>query len=93
MDRRGGAQARIDFRPTADQKRLFEQAAAVQGRSLTDFLISSAEESAHRTLDEHERIVLDDKARVSFLIALTEPPMPNAKLLALAKRYNRDVKQ
>jgi len=83
--------ARIDFRPTADQKQLFEQAAALQGRTLTDFLVASAEESARATLREYEVIELQGKAREDFIAALISPPAPNAKLQKLAERYAQEV--
>lgn len=85
------ASARIEFRPTPDQKQLFEQAAALQGRSLTDFLVASAEESARKTLREYEMIELNGQARVDFISALVNPPAPNVKLRKLAEKYAEEV--
>jgi len=85
------APARIEFRPTTDQKQLFERAAALQGRTLTEFLIASAEESANQTLRDYEALEIRGEAREKFLSALIHPPAPNAKLRALAKRYAKNV--
>jgi GNAT superfamily N-acetyltransferase len=49
--------ARLEARVADDQKALFQRAADLAGRSLTDFVVSSAQEIATRTV--HEREVLD----------------------------------
>lgn len=85
------ADARIEFRGTADQKQRFERAAALQGRTLSDFLVASAEESATRVLREFEVAELGDKARTAFLDALVHAPSPNAKLRKLAEQYESEV--
>jgi uncharacterized protein (DUF1778 family) len=87
--RRGDA--RIEFRPTADQKRRFEQAAALQGRSLSEFLLHCAEEAATRVLQEFESAALGDIARVAFLEALVNVPPPNAKLRRAAEHFESEV--
>ena len=83
--------SRVEFRPTAQQKSLFERAATLEGRSLTGFLIASAEERAHRIIEEHDRIALSEEARAKFIMALLQPPGPNEKLTSLLKRYAREV--
>jgi uncharacterized protein (DUF1778 family) len=85
------ADARIEFRPTADQKRRFEQAAALQGRSLSEFLLNCAEETATRILREFEIAELGDQARAAFLDALVNVPPPNAKLRRAAEHYESEV--
>ena len=42
---------RLETRVTADQKRLIEHAAALQGRSLTDFVLTSLQDAARRAID------------------------------------------
>lgn len=81
----------MGFRPTADQKNRFEVAAALQGLSLVDFLIASAEESATKILRESTMIQLNGQARTDFISALSNPPEPNKKLRELAERYSRNV--
>ncbi len=44
---------RFDVRTTPEQKRLLKRAADLQGRSLTDFVLVSAQEAARRTIAEH----------------------------------------
>ena len=42
---------RLEARITAEQKRLFKEAAAVRGVSLTDFVVNCVHEAAVRTLE------------------------------------------
>ncbi|HYW47569.1 MAG TPA: DUF1778 domain-containing protein [Bryobacteraceae bacterium] len=46
--------ARLEARLTDEQKALFQHAADLTGRSLTEFVVSSAQEAAARTVREHE---------------------------------------
>ena len=65
---------RVVARVNAEQKRLFQRAAGLQGRTLSDFLITSAQEAAQRTIREEEVMVLgarDSEAFVKALLALT----------------------
>ncbi|MBV8371307.1 MAG: DUF1778 domain-containing protein [Candidatus Eremiobacteraeota bacterium] len=83
---------RAQFRPTAEQKELLIRAATLTGQTLSEFMRTAVEERAKRVIAEHERIVLNDRARETFLTALAKPPRPNDRLVALAKRYAREVK-
>ena len=44
-----------------------------------------------RIIDDHERPVLNERARNMFLKALANPPPPNDGLLALADQYAREA--
>ncbi|HEY0394807.1 MAG TPA: DUF1778 domain-containing protein [Candidatus Elarobacter sp.] len=87
-----GLRDRAQFRPSAEQKELFVRAAALTGQSLSEFMRTAVEERAKRVIEEHERIVLTERGRKTFLDALTNPPRPNDRLAALAERYAREVK-
>ncbi len=82
---------RIDFRPKPDQKKLFERAAALEGQTLTEFLIRGGEERARRVLQEHEVLELRGEASALFVDLLMNPPPPNDRLRAAVKRYETDV--
>lgn len=45
---------RLETRVTADQKRLIEHAAALQGRTVTDFVLTSVQDAARRAIKEHQ---------------------------------------
>jgi uncharacterized protein (DUF1778 family) len=83
--------ARIEFRVTQEQKRQFERAAAVQGRTLTEFLLASAEQSAAKAIQDHDLLQLRGNAQAEFISALLHPPEPNEKLETAFERYAREV--
>jgi uncharacterized protein (DUF1778 family) len=79
--------ARLEARITDDQKALFQHAADLTGRSLTDFVVSSAQEIAARTVREREVLTLSDRDRKLFVGALLNPPRPSKRLRQAASRY------
>jgi uncharacterized protein (DUF1778 family) len=83
---------RAQFRPTAEQKELLVQAATLTGQTLSDFMRTAVEERAKRVIADHDRITLNERSRKTFFAALTNPPRPNDRLMALADRYAREVK-
>lgn len=80
---------RLAVRLSTANKHLLEQAATVQGSTLTEFVVRSAMAAARTTLAEAERIVLCAEDRDTFLAALDSPPTPNAALRAAAKRHRK----
>jgi uncharacterized protein (DUF1778 family) len=79
--------ARLEARLTDEQKALFQHAADLIGRSLTEFVVSSAQEVAARTVREHEVLTLSSRDRQVFVDALLKPCPPNKRLSQAAKRY------
>jgi len=79
--------ARLEARVSAEQKALFLRAATLQGRSLTDFLVSSAQEAAAKTVRDYEMMTLTGRDREAFVSALLDPPAPGKRLRAVARRY------
>lgn len=78
---------RFEARISKAQKDLFLRAASLQGRSLTDFMIASAQEAAERALHTHGVLRLSDRDRKSFVNALLKPSAPGRALRQAAKRY------
>ena len=84
---------RLEARVTADQKRLLQEAAAFQGRTLTDFVVGSLVETATRVLQERELVVLSTKDREVFVRALLDPPtLKGGRLARAVERYRRATK-
>lgn len=82
--------ARFDGQLPSDQKRYFEQAAALGGfRTLTDFVFSSAQEKADEIIQRHHTLLASEKDRDVFFTTLMNPPEPNTKLQRAAERYNK----
>ncbi len=79
--------ARVEARVTDEQKSLLQRAAALVGRSVSDFIVSSAQEAALRTIHEYELVRLTADERKVFVSALLNPPAPGARLKKAAKAY------
>lgn len=84
---------RLEARVDSEQKELFERAAALQGCSLSTFLIMSAREAAMKTIRDHEVIKLTGPDRDVFIEALLNPPKPTRKMRQAALRYKKDMGQ
>jgi uncharacterized protein (DUF1778 family) len=81
--------ARLEARLTDEQKELLQHAADLTGRSLTEFVVSSAQEVAARTVREHEVLALSGRDRKVFLDALLKPSLPSKRLRKAASRYRK----
>jgi uncharacterized protein (DUF1778 family) len=79
----------FDARLTAEQQSLIQRAADLEGRTLTDFVLRSAEAAAQRTLEERSMLVLTARESEVFVEALLHPAPPNQALRAAAKRYEK----
>jgi uncharacterized protein (DUF1778 family) len=78
---------RLEARITADQKALFQRAADLSGRSLTDFVVSSLQEAAEEVIRTHQVMKLSAEDTAVLMEALLNPPEPNENLRAAAARY------
>jgi uncharacterized protein (DUF1778 family) len=82
---------RLDARLTPEEKEMIETAANLRGISFSDFVRMAAKEAALNTIREHEVLVLNQESRRIFVEALLNPPKPNQKALAAAKRFNKEI--
>lgn len=80
---------RLEARVTADQKSLIEQAAALQGRTVTDFVLTSVQDAARRAIEEHQRLDLSVRDSQAFVEALLRPKPVNERLRETVSRYRR----
>jgi uncharacterized protein (DUF1778 family) len=80
---------RLEARVSKEQKDLFVRAAELQGRSLTDFVIASAQEAAIETVRTHDALRVSERDRRAFVSALLAPPAPAKMLKQAAKRYRQ----
>ena len=71
---------RLEARVPIFLKRIIQRAAALQGRSITDFVISTLDKSARETVREHEVMKLSAEDSRLFARALIDPPKPKAAL-------------
>lgn len=78
--------AAINLRIGTETRRLIDDAAAVLGKTRTEFMIESAREAAIDVLLDQRLFVLDPKRFDAFVHALDNPPEPGPKLRALLRR-------
>src|SRR3990167_6440077 len=78
---------RLEARVAREQKSLFQRAADLQGKSLTEFLIHSAQQEALKTIREYETIVLGKEDQRVLMDALLNYEIPNKALQIAAKEY------
>ncbi len=78
--------ARLEARLPADVHALLKRAAEIEGRTLTDFVVSAAREAAYRTIEETEIIRLSVEDQRQIAEALLHPPEPTS---ALKKAFRR----
>lgn len=83
--------ARLEARISLEQKAVLQQAAALSGRSLSEFVVASAQEAAKRLIQEHETIRLSRSEQVAFVTALLNPPAPSKRLRQAAAAYRKQM--
>ncbi len=83
--------ARLEARVTADQKALLLHAATLSGRTLSEFVLASAQAAAAKIIEEHETIRLNRKEQIAFVTALLQPPAPSVRLQKAAAKYRQQL--
>ena len=78
---------RLETRVTAEQKNLIERAAALQGRTVTDFVLTSVQDAARRAIEEHNQLALSVRDSEAFVDALLNPKPVNDRLRDTVRRY------
>ena len=81
---------RLEARVAREQKILFQKAADLQGKSLTDFLIHSAWQEALKTIQEHETLILSAQDQTVFMETLLAYTSPNEALRSAARQYRQN---
>lgn len=81
--------ARLEARLPADIYAILKRAAEIEGRTISDFVVSAAREAASRTIQEFEVIRLSVEDQKLFANAILNPPAPNAALKRIAKRRRK----
>ena len=59
---------RFDARLDEDQKTLIQRAADLEGRTMTDFVLHSAEAAAERTIQERVMVILSARETEAFVL-------------------------
>ncbi|MEO0458104.1 MAG: DUF1778 domain-containing protein [Cyanobacteria bacterium P01_A01_bin.114] len=83
--------ARLEARISPETKALLQRAADLEGRSLTDFVVASAQSAAYRVIEHHQTLKLSLEDSTSFVEAILGPPLPNDALKLAALRYQQQI--
>lgn len=72
--------ARLEARIAPEALAIIKRAAEMEGRSLSDFIVSAAQEAARRTIEDNNVIRLSIEDQQRFVDMLLNPPEPSAAL-------------
>lgn len=80
---------RFDARLNKEQKLLLQRAADIEGRTMTDFVLHSAEVAAERTIEQRALLALTAEESQAFVDAILLPAKPGRVLKTAAKYYKK----
>lgn len=75
----------LNLRIKPDERGLIDRAAALTGKTRTDFVLEAARRAAVDALTDRTLFVVDENAYAKFLAALDAPPRPNDRLARTLK--------
>jgi uncharacterized protein (DUF1778 family) len=80
--------SRFDTKLSKKQKEYFEYAAKLGGyKTLSEFIIHSAQEKASEIVRNHEQLLKSEKDREIFFEEILHPHLPNPELKRAAEEY------
>jgi uncharacterized protein (DUF1778 family) len=85
------AKERISSRVLKPVRKTIEEAAALSGATLNQFVVQAALKEAHAVLERERFIRLSRRDTQTFLRALENPPSPNARLKKAVAAYRRSA--
>jgi uncharacterized protein (DUF1778 family) len=80
------AKGSINLRIETHTRQLIDDAAAILGKTRTEFMIECARRQAINVLLDQQLFVLDPERYAAFMYALDNPPAPGPKLRSLLRR-------
>jgi uncharacterized protein (DUF1778 family) len=83
--------ARLEARLPASVYATLKRAAALKGRTLTDFVIGAAQEAAQRAIEDENIIRLSAEDQLRFAQALLDPPAPGEALRRAQRLHTENV--
>jgi uncharacterized protein (DUF1778 family) len=81
--------ARLEARISTELHAMLRRAAELQGRTMTDFVVSAVQDAAQRTIDQAEVVRLSLADQKCFAEALLSPPEPTPALKRAFARRNK----
>jgi uncharacterized protein (DUF1778 family) len=93
MSREASRTARIEARIAPNIVDIVKRVAEIQGRSLSDFVVSAAQEAAHRTISETEIVRPSVAGQRAFAEAILDPPEPSEGLRKAFASHRRLIRE
>lgn len=84
-------QDRINLRLKHSAKQALERAAGFEGKTVSNFILTSALAHAEKTIHEHEVMSLNNRDSEAFFNALAKPIRFNKKLAAAFEEHDQRV--
>jgi len=84
-------QDRINLRLKPSAKNALERAASFEGKTVSNFILTSALAHAEKTIHEHEAMSLNSRDSEVFFNALAKPIRFNEKLTAAFEEHDQRV--
>ena len=81
-----GVKGSINLRIETNTRQLIDDAAAIMGKTRTEFMIDSARRQAIDVLLDQRLFALDSESYDSFAKTLDSPPAPGPRLRSLMRR-------
>ena len=85
--------ARIEARIAPEALAIVKRAAEIQGRSVSDFVVTAAQEAAHRAIEETQVIRLSVEDQRAFAEAILNPPAPTPALRRAFRRHRELIQE
>ena len=86
--------ARLNFRLPSNLKEVIEEAAAILGKSVSDFAVSSLVHTAQQVIEQRNVTELSSRDRDVFVALLDDlDARPNKALKQAAARYKKNLGQ
>jgi uncharacterized protein (DUF1778 family) len=79
--------ARLEARITPDLQALLKRAAELEGRSVSDFVVTAAREAAEQRVEQAQVMRLSLEDQRAFVEAILDPPEPSAPLRRAFRRH------
>ncbi len=83
------ATARLEARISTDLHAMLKRAAELQGRTMTDFVVTAVQDAAQRAIEQAEVVKLSLADQEFFAQALLSPPKPSPALKRAFARCNK----
>lgn len=83
--------ARLEARLPAQVYAMLKRAAEIQGRTLTDFVVSAASEAARQTIETADIVRLSVEDQRLFAESLHSPPEPTPALRRAVQKHRELV--